>query len=597
MTWNVIGLAAFGAQALRIASFNPFVIAIAYCALVFLPAAVVHSALTAELHREQRHREQRHRKTLVAVAYGVSGATAALTLWQARTGVVPSRAALQILTWAFVAISIPLLFITRREPRAARAWWIVALAVFAVSALHLSGAEHGADPWWIQLVGHHASLALVFAILYQDYRFALADLFLKRGLTLFVLVGVVAALFLGFVQPLLIADGAHGDPVTAGTLVILWIATACLYPSFRRAVGLFVDRVVLRRSDYSALKTEIARVVSLIDDAGLVLPRVCGMLPEALSAEEVRWEEVAVAESMLDGDLLEVPGHVALPIPTAEAPRYVIVVGRLAGGRRLLSDDVDLLRTVARLAGRRIDAIRMHRERMARSAREQEVSRLAAEAELRALRAQINPHFLFNALNTVGYLVQTSPDAARTTLMKLTSLLRGVLRSGPSFVTLGEELDLISAYLDVEKARFEERLHIRIDVPEELRSLRLPPLLLQPLVENALKHGIALSRIGGEVLVSARLEASDGRELLELTVRNTGAVASQIEMAHRRRQGFGLKNIEERLRLYFGTNAALILTNERSATVAAIRLPAGAGTTISHDMEQKHERTPQSAHR
>ncbi len=93
--------------------------------------------------------------------------------------------------------------------------------------------------------------------------------------------------------------------------------------------------------------------------------------------------------------------------------------------------------------------------------REQEMTKLATEAELRALRAQINPHFLFNALTTIGYLIQTAPPRALETLMRLTSLLRGVLRSEGEFTTLGRELDLVEAYLDIERARFEQRLRVR----------------------------------------------------------------------------------------------------------------------------------------
>ena len=133
----------------------------------------------------------------------------------------------------------------------------------------------------------------------------------------------------------------------------------------------------------------------------------------------------------------------------------------------------------------------MTRERYERQLREQEMSTLATEAELRALRAQINPHFLFNALTTIGYLVKAAPDRALETLMRLTSLLRGVLRSEGEFTTLGRELDVIESYLEIERARFEERLRVRIDVPTALRRIRVPPLLLQPVVENAVKHGIA----------------------------------------------------------------------------------------------------------
>src|SRR4029077_18976960 len=157
------------------------------------------------------------------------------------------------------------------------------------------------------------------------------------------------------------------------------------------------------------------------------------------------------------------------------------------------------------LIGRRIDAIRLTHERYARERREQEISKLATEAELRALRAQINPHFLFNALTTIGYLIQTAPPRALDTLMRLTALLRAVLRSEGEFTTLGREIDLVEAYLDIERARFDERLHVSIDVSTRLRRVRVPPLVVQPLVENAVKHGITTQRLGGDVAIVATL--------------------------------------------------------------------------------------------
>src|SRR5207245_581511 len=175
-----------------------------------------------------------------------------------------------------------------------------------------------------------------------------------------------------------------------------------------------------------------------------------------------------------------------------------------SGGRRLLSDDIAMLEHSALIVARRIDAIRSIEERYRRDIREQEMRKLAAEAELRALRAQVNPHFLFNALTTIGYLIQTAPERALGTLMRLSGLLRGVLRAGEEFVTLGDELDLIEAYLDIERARFEDRLRVHIDVPWELRRIRIPALVIQPLVENANKHGISECFAGGEVRISAR---------------------------------------------------------------------------------------------
>ncbi len=206
--------------------------------------------------------------------------------------------------------------------------------------------------------------------------------------------------------------------------------------------------------------------------------------------------------------------------------------------------------------------MRVTHERCQRDLREQEIGRLATEAELRALQAQLNPHFLFNALTTIGYLIQTAPSRAMDTLMGLTGLLRRILkRSTGELVTLGEELELIEMYLAIERARFEERLRVRIDVPFELRALPIPPLLLQPLVENAVKHGISPCRGGGEIRVAAELvRVSDGsghESVLSLEVADTGRGASKKELDEGRRKGVGLGNVESRLERYYGPSASL----------------------------------------
>jgi two-component system LytT family sensor kinase len=303
-----------------------------------------------------------------------------------------------------------------------------------------------------------------------------------------------------------------------------------------------------------------------------MLDEVCARLAPALSARTVRWREQP-APPAADLDANEPSRTVDLAV--AEPPHYAIEVSGLVGGRRLLSDDHAALDAIAALAGRRIDAIRLTHERYARELREQEIGKLASEAELRALRAQINPHFLFNALTTIGYLIQTAPPRALSTLMRLTALLRSVLRSEGEFTTLGRELELIESYLDIEHARFEQRLRVRIEVPAALRSLRVPPLTLQPVVENAVKHGIAPRLKGGEVMVTARIETTaDGRALI-LAVRDTGAGASARELRAGRESGVGLSNVERRLACQYGNRASLTIESAPDAgTTVTIRLPA-----------------------
>jgi hypothetical protein len=351
--------------------------------------------------------------------------------------------------------------------------------------------------------------------------------------------------------------------------------------------------VVLRRTDYEAMRAEIAQSIALLETPEQVLDQTCSRLAEALTAREVTWEAVndsgggksetkpaALLPQLLlpsnpskgakASQLLKEPDTRATTIlaPAAEPPQYRLTIGEMTGGRRLMSDDVAFLESVALIVARRIDAARVTHERCARDLREQEATKLATEAELRALRAQVNPHFLFNSLTTIGYLIQTAPERAFETLMRLTALLRGVLRrSEGEFATLGEEIELIESYLDIERARFEDRLRVTIDAPGETRNHRIPALLIQPLVENAIKHGVSPSRTGGEVVISAQI--ASGADALRISVRDTGLGASEESLITGRNRGVGLSNVERRLKAHYGDQASF---NIRSAP--------GAGMTV-----------------
>jgi signal transduction histidine kinase len=558
-------------------------------------------------------------RAISVAAYALSAVAGALHFYDASVlGTSPSLWALRLLTFGYVGLLVALFLSTRRQEGWKKAIWASALAVFAVSALHLGHHRGGAaETWYTELTGHHASLPLALAILYEDYRFAFADIFLKRALALLTLVALAFGLYLGVASSLLAGHG-WSESRSVGLLVGLWVLTALLYPGLRRAATWFVDGVVLRRANYSTLRTDVAHFLTQHEVPRDILDGVCSTLAPALSAHEITWSEIgptdysAQASAALESNRLEVRAdgssgaRVVSPdgwpepltddyvtllegsgstsalvfVPTAEPPHYQFNIGRLAGGRRLLSDDIAMLCSVAVSVARRIDALRVTHERCEQNLREQEINKLATEAQLRALRAQVNPHFLFNALTTIGYLIQTAPDRALETLMKLTSLLRAVLRTEGEFVTLGEELKLIASYLDIESARFEERLRVSIDVPEELRSKRLPSLLVQPLVENAIKHGITPSRFGGEVSICVRLEQavaerSQNGEVLSISVIDTGIGASEIELARGRRRGVGLSNIEERLRFYGGKPASLrIKSTPGAGTVVELRIPA-----------------------
>jgi two-component sensor histidine kinase len=574
LAWNLCALPVYELPKVGVEGSFPLLVVAGYSALGFLPAVVVQSVL-----RGERERLIGGAKRMLAIlAYAAASAAAILHTRAAVLGAaLPSALGMQVLTYAFIALLVPLASVTRGQPGARRALWAAALSIFAVSALHLSQLHRGDASWPVELLGHHASLPLAFAILYQDYPFALADLFLKRALTLVTLLAI-AMLSIAAVGAIHSPDLPLRDPRDVGVLVTMWVATALLYPRLRAGIGWFVDSVLLQRPDYALLRARINARAQQHQDVATLLDDACSELAPTLSARAVRWREVPAPDATVESKAPSGSVAVTVDLPMAEPPHYVLDVAELEGGRRLLSDDHEALDAIALLLGRRIDAIRLVRERYARELHEQEIGKLATEAELRALRAQINPHFLFNALTTIGYLIQTAPSRALDTLMRLTSLLRGVLRSEGEFTTLGRELDIVESYLDIERARFEQRLQVRVDVPVGLRDLRVLPLVLQPVVENAIKHGIDGQQRGGEVSVTARLAlAEDGVDdtTLVLVVRDTGAGVDEATLRQRRAAGVGLSNIERRLFYRYGAAATLSIVSEVGAgTTVEIRFPA-----------------------
>lgn len=186
-------------------------------------------------------------------------------------------------------------------------------------------------------------------------------------------------------------------------------------------------------------------------------------------------------------------------------------------------------------------------------------SAMAHEAQLKMLRYQLNPHFLFNTLNAISTLIlERDTELANRMVAKLSSFLRFSLDNDPlQKISLEEELEAISLYLDIEKVRFEERLQLEVDIEEEARRAHIPSLLLQPLVENAIKHGIARSEAGGTVRIAARVFA--GELLLELSDDGPGCTLTGGELPND--GGVGIRNTRERLAELYGDDHGFRLSN------------------------------------
>ena len=198
----------------------------------------------------------------------------------------------------------------------------------------------------------------------------------------------------------------------------------------------------------------------------------------------------------------------------------------------------------------------------------------AKEAELRALKSQVNPHFLFNSLNSLRALIDEDAPRAREAVTRLANILRYSLQSGQvETVLLKDELQAVEDYLSLEQIRHEERLSVRWEVAAEARLQPVPPMLLQTLVENAVKYGISTRRDGGEVTISARIDGST----LHIRVSNPGELATPANAASAKAgssTGVGLRNASERLKLLYGEQATLRLFAEPAGCVTAeVSLP------------------------
>jgi hypothetical protein len=195
-----------------------------------------------------------------------------------------------------------------------------------------------------------------------------------------------------------------------------------------------------------------------------------------------------------------------------------------------------------------IHAVLYYRDMRARAVREAELAARLANAELSALRTQLQPHFLFNALHTVSSLMIADVPAAHRVVTSLGDLLRASLdHTARQEITLREELAFVSAYLDIQKARFRSRLAVEIDVPDSLGNALVPALVLQPLVENAIRHGIEPDPDGGTVRIAATAAGS----VLTLSVRNDGTSGASAAASP---GGIGLTNIERRLAQLYGAS-------------------------------------------
>jgi two-component system LytT family sensor kinase len=200
----------------------------------------------------------------------------------------------------------------------------------------------------------------------------------------------------------------------------------------------------------------------------------------------------------------------------------------------------------------------------------EEQEKLLMTARIEALSSQINPHFLFNALNSISSLIRSNPETARVLIAKLSSLLRHRLKSRDHFVTLREELESIDQYLDIEVVRFGPQLRVDKQIAPDTLGVVVPSMILQPLIENSIKHGLTAKIGGGTVSIRSFREA--GHVAIEVADDGQGMTADQLRDAMT--AGIGLSNVDERLRVTYGETCRLNLSSTVGVgTCARIEIP------------------------
>jgi two-component sensor histidine kinase len=411
-------------------------------------------------------------------------------------------------------------------------------------------------------------LLFLSATTFYENRFEFYDLVVKRGALL-----MASLLLLGGAFAVLLPwlDGLPGGASRPWLYALTIVPLLQLAPWLAGALGRALDRAWFGRhyTPASAVTSVLASVQTTTDEASL------------LAAAEASLTDVFDVTVRLGTAPPTDPNlRVAFEVDgTAADPSLWVSVPAVPGERLLLSEDLKLLRSLGSVVTYLVENVRLQERRQEQDTLAHELRVQSSQSELKALRAQINPHFLFNALNTVASLIHSDPARADRAVEQLSEVFRHTLRRSESeWAPLDQELAFAAAYLDVEEARFGARLRYAIDAGPDAGRALVPAMLVHTLVENAVKHGIAQVRGHGTLEVIARV--SGDRLSVEIVDNGPGpgVRADSAEFARRPGEQFGLRSVRDRLRGHFGEAATFVLARDeaRGRTVARIEMPVVA---------------------
>lgn len=443
------------------------------------------------------------------------------------------------------------------------------LFLFAISFAHFESA-HDIRAWSGEAALHHAGIPLALFVLLQDYRFLLLDAFIR-----FLVNGILAALAVWIAlqaeaQLGLVALASH-DPFYAGII----FTTACLVLSafayLRVRAQRLLTRAVFLRSHPDRIASELRGIGASALFEPDYLAAAAKAIAEFLSASRF---EVRLVETVPDAGgisplferalaVLDHPGsgepkwvQATVPLRFSRGDAHLLLLGARRGGRRYLSEDLETLDRLASIVTEQV-------ERM----RGAEMQTLVSQAELRALQAQINPHFFFNALNTLYGVIARENSAARRLVLNLAGLFRYSFAVNSGLSPLAEEIRIVRAYLEIEELRLGSKLSTELDIDESVLGVEVPVLSIQPLVENAVKHGVACRQGDGFVRLSIGKEGDS----IFVSIANSGAFfeSGSDERGH----GIGMANVRRRLTLCYGIGSDLEVSTVDEITTVRFLLP------------------------
>jgi signal transduction histidine kinase len=445
-------------------------------------------------------------------------------------------------------------------------------ALFAMSFVHF-GAEHPAHAWSSELALHHAGIPLARFGLLQDYRFVLLDAFVRFLANALLAAGVTFLMIRSAGAFVHVNPRVAQSPIYTTLLLIGFCLLLIAFAVLRGQLQRWLTRVIFRRRDAEKVLREVQARATFFNNEQEFLSWAAEQTAKFMSTEAVAVvAEDRLAQSLRGYDLLfplpgsDIPGlrhspelqwvDAVVPLRLSHGDVRYLLLGRRHGGRRYLSEDLQSLSRLASVLVEQVDQLR-----------NSELERLVSQAELRALQSQINPHFLFNALNTLYGIIPREVVGARKTVMNLAEIFRYFLQSERTFIPLAEEIQIVRAYLDIERLRLGARLQTEIDVDEAALSVPIPVLSVQPLVENAVKHGLSQKAEPGLLRLEVKIF---GDEVL-IRVEDTGPGMGRGKTGSG--TGVGLTNVTRRLQLCYGPSADLKIESGPEGTTVSFAVP------------------------